>query len=244
MMAWVTPMVLVTHLITNRAGMPPWKTRIDWVKLAIDNWDMVCFVLLPLTREFVKREYIPLKRWEEVKGLSPITDPLFENSSRRLLQRLSQPTQARPLKEDSSDKMCCCEDGCNEHAIYQNEQLKKYLRDPAEIEEQARRYREAREREIAAAAAEVEAPKREPKKADKSGKKGWRAKKREAAAEGAATAGPSTEKPKEEASHNDGACDEDLDKEDIPVSDRLLELADQVEEIQEAFQNLRGIVQS
>ncbi|KAK3307345.1 uncharacterized protein B0T15DRAFT_554022 [Chaetomium strumarium] len=243
-MEWVTPMVLVTHLITNRAGMPPWKTRLDWVKLAIDNWDVVCFALLPLTREFVKREYIPLKRWEEVKGLSPITDPLFANANRRLLQRLAQPIQAHPLKEEDSDTMCCCEDGRNEHVVYRNEQLQVYLRDPAEVLEEARRYMEAREREIAAAAAELEPARKEPKRADKSRKKGRRALKEAAAVaaaeEGAAaTAGPSTEKPKEEASHNDRPSDKD--KEDVPVSDRLLELADQMEEV---FQNLRGIVQS
>jgi hypothetical protein len=77
--------------------------------------------------------------------------------------------------------MCCCEDACNEHAIYRNEQLKKYLRNPAEIQEEARRYKDAREREIAAAAAEVEAPKRVPKKADKSGKKGRHSSERGAA---------------------------------------------------------------
>ncbi|KAK4240507.1 hypothetical protein C8A03DRAFT_13157 [Achaetomium macrosporum] len=251
MMEWVTPITLVTHLITNRAGMPPWNTRIDWVKLAINNWDMVCFVLLPLTRAYVKREYIRLKRWEEVKGLLPITDPLFQNADRKLLQRLAQPTAEHPLKEDSTT-MCCCQDACNEHAVYRNEQLKKYLRDPAEVQEEACRFMEARAREVAAAAAELEVPKKVPKKANKDRKKGRRVLKKEALAAAAATgeaentkgeavsiAGPCTEKPKEENKHNDSPSDED--KEDMPVSDRLLALADKIDQV---YQNLRGIVET
>lgn len=51
MMQGVIAVSLVNYLIASRAGLPPWKTRIDWVALAIDNWDIVNFTSLPLTRQ-------------------------------------------------------------------------------------------------------------------------------------------------------------------------------------------------
>jgi hypothetical protein len=128
MMNTVTPEVLVTHLITNRCGMPPWATRVDWVRLAIKNWDVVNFNCLPLTRDYVKKMYIPQKGWDLYYsgGLSvdPTTnepnnilfpnsgtnsptgppapffvDPLFaKNTGVQLLKKLSKPLTAEELK--------------------------------------------------------------------------------------------------------------------------------------------------
>ncbi|AEO66405.1 uncharacterized protein THITE_2143968 [Thermothielavioides terrestris NRRL 8126] len=261
MMEWVTPSTLVTHLITNRAGMPPWNTRIDWVRLAIDNWDLVCFALLPLTRAYVKREYIPKKRWEEVNGLSGITDPLFANADRRLLKQLANPdrtkTRARPLME-ATQTMCYCADQCGGYAVFQNKSLAKYIPNMRVDVKTHQQLLAERAREVAECERLLE--KKMPKKADKSRKKGRRALKKEAAAAAAAAeeaekAEASSSKGKEPAAAGPSKAednttvpasttvtlDDDDDEPDVPLSDRLMDLGDQISDL---LDNLRNIVRS
>ncbi|KAL2170450.1 hypothetical protein VTG60DRAFT_4830 [Thermothelomyces hinnuleus] len=188
MMKWVSPATLVTHLITNRASMPPWNTRINWVALAIDQWDLVCFTMLPLTRAFVKKVYIPGKRWTEVNGVSPITDPLFKNASLRLLKTLSKPKGDDQLMEAS--RILCyrksnCVDGF-EHTVFKNDLVSKYI--PKEGEVDPRLIADiSAYREHDLAAAELQFTKKMPKKVTKE-RKGRRAMKREAAAAAAPAA--------------------------------------------------------
>lgn len=226
--------------------MPPWKTRIDWVALANDNWDLVCFTLLPLTRAFVRRNYVPGKRWEEVNGLSHITDPLFKDANRRLLKTLAK--KPKPLME-ASPNMCYCEDNCSSdkgsvHYLFKNSYLAKYIPDMTANKEEIERLMASFERELAAS--EVQLSKQMPKKVTKE-RKGRRAMKKEALAAAAAAdaaanaeetvAGPSKQKAKVD--KKDDSADEDDD--DVNVSDKLLELADEIDDL---LQNLQNIVKS
>jgi hypothetical protein len=246
MMEWVSPATLVTHLITNRAGMPPWNTRIDWVALAISEWDLVCFTMLPLTRAFVKKVYIPGRRWTEVNGVSPITDPVFKNASRKLLKDLAkkpEPGDAgprRPLME-ASKEMCYCRSKCHddiEHTVFKNEALQKFIPDMSVDEETYRRIMAAYEREMAESQNQL--AKKVPKKVTKE-RKGRRAMKKEAmaaaAAEEEAVAGPS--EPKNTATdNNDQVHESSEDEKEIPVSETLLNLADAVDELVKNIQKI------
>ncbi|KAL2177641.1 uncharacterized protein P884DRAFT_200031 [Thermothelomyces heterothallicus CBS 202.75] len=244
MMTWVSPATLVTHLITNRAGMPPWNTRINWVALAIDQWDLVCFTMLPLTRAFVKKVYIPGKRWTEVNGVSPITDPLFRNASLRLLKTLSKPKGDDQLMEAS--RILCyrkrsCVDGF-EHTVFKNHLVSKYI--PKEGELDPRLIADISSyREHDLAAEELQFTKKMPKKVTKE-RKGRRAMKREAAAAAAATAA-------EEAAAESGEqqCQNKKEEgsslsegeEDAPISERLMDLADRTND---AITNLQKSLNS
>ncbi|KAK3294344.1 uncharacterized protein B0H64DRAFT_463102 [Chaetomium fimeti] len=238
MMEWVSPATLVTHLITNRAGMPPWDTRVDWVALAIGEWDLLCFTQLPLTRAFVREEYIPGKRWTEVKGVSPITDPLFEDADHKLLKSLARPKRddtkcSCPLME-ASRTLCYCENGCLdglEHTVFKNKLIRKYIAE-VKLEYKVTGGTLAdRERHLAVSQAQM--AKRMPKKVTKE-RKGRRAMKKDAMAAAAAEeelANPSETK-NVPAEKND-----QVEKEDDPPSDeknqtdlsqRFIELADAV----------------
>jgi hypothetical protein len=254
MMEWVSPATLVTHLITNRAGMPPWNTRIDWVTLAISEWDLVCFTMLPLTRAFVKKVYIPGQLWKEVNGVSPITDPLFKNANRKLLKDLARnpkPGDARPRRRlmESSKDMCYnrgkCDEGI-EHVVFKNEALQAFIPDMSVDEETYRRIMAAYEREMAELAeTQNQLGKKMPKKVTKE-RKGRRAMKKEAmaaaAAEEDAVAGPS--EPKNNPANNNDQVERDEpseDEKDIPVSETLLNLTDAVDEL---VQNIQKITKS
>ncbi|KAK4098354.1 hypothetical protein N658DRAFT_477410 [Parathielavia hyrcaniae] len=264
MMEWVSPATLVTHLITNRAGMPPWNTRIDWVALALSEWDLVCFTMLPLTRAFVKKVYIPGRRWKEVDGVSPITDPAFKNADRKLLKDLARkPTKPkpgdsrssrRPLMEASLD-MCYCRNKCHddaEHTVFKNEAVQKFIPNMSVDEETYQRLMAAYEREVASN--QLQVPKKVPKNVTKE-RKGRRAMKKEAMAAAAAagegqeavTAGPSVPKSTttamaesiDHAERDDSS--EDEDGQDVPVSQSLLDLADAVDEV---IKNIQKVVKS
>ncbi|KAK4226574.1 hypothetical protein QBC38DRAFT_545843 [Podospora fimiseda] len=81
---------LITHLITNRQGLPPWQTRINWVSLALANYDLVDFSSLPFTKMFVRLWYnrhIPYKPnppWFPA-GPCPFQDPLLVGANHRRL---------------------------------------------------------------------------------------------------------------------------------------------------------------
>jgi hypothetical protein len=249
--------MILTHalpdLITNRAGMPPWNTRIDWVELAIREWDLVSFTLLPLTRAYVRKVYIPGRRWEEVNGVSPITDPLFENADRRLLKALAKkPKRGEscppigPLME-ASRELCYCRNKCDassEHAIFNNPYLDKYIPDMTAEKEEFLELMAAQERELAEA--EMQLSKKAPKPAgSKKERKGRRAMKKEAAAAAAASQGqgePSQAKTtaagKQNQAGQGGGSSED---EEEDVSYRMLELTDAVCDV---FESLKTIVKS
>ena len=242
MMEWVSPATLVTHLITNRAGMPPWDTRIDWVTLAIGEWDLVCFTQLPLTREFVKKEYIPGKRWTEVKGVSPITDPIFKDANLRSLKALAKPKSDDPKRRvplmEASRSLCYCEHGCYdglEHTVFKNKIIRKYI---AEVQlENKGNGPTVGDRERALAATQAQLAKKVPKKVTKE-RKGRRAMKKEAMAAAATeekVAGPSEQK-------NDPAEEEPSEDEDsAPLSQKLMELADTVGDV---LDNLQKTIKS
>ncbi|KAK4126493.1 hypothetical protein N657DRAFT_710303 [Parathielavia appendiculata] len=257
MMEWVSPATLVTHLITNRAGMPPWNTRIDWVALALSEWDLVCFTMLPLTRAFVKKVYIPGRCWKEVNGVSPITEPILKNADRKLLKDLARKAKPgdsrprRPLMEASVD-MCYCRNKCHddiEHTVFKNEALQKFIPDMNVDEETYRKLMAVYEREVAATQAQM--TKKMPKKVTKE-RKGRRAMKKEAMAAAAAVgkeqhavAGPTVSKTAltgsiDQAGKDDSSEEEENEKE-IPVSQSLLDLTDAVDEV---IKNIQKIVKS
>lgn len=206
MMKWVTPSVLVTHLITNRAGMPPWCTRLDWVALAIDKWELVDFNRLPLTRDTVRRTYIPNKSWERIdNGPSPITDPLFKNADVNLLEALaSTPKPDDPVNPhriplmESSEDLCYCRKKCSrddgEHTVFENEAIQQYITDIFSGEAWATLMAQ-RERQLAANA--LQPAKQMPKKVVKE-RKGRRAMKKEALAAAAAAAAGKEEEEKQQ----------------------------------------------
>jgi hypothetical protein len=245
MMEWVSPATLVTHLITNRAGMPPWDTRIDWVTLAIGEWDLVCFTQLPLTREFVKKEYIPGKRWTEVRSVSPITDPIFENANLRSLKalakpKLDDPKPRAPLME-ASRGLCYCEHGCYdglEHTVFKNKIIRKYI---AEVQLEHKIGAAVADRERVLAATQAQIAKKVPKKVAKE-RKGRRAMKKEAMAAAAteeAVAGPS--EPKTVPAEKKDEVEKELnapsgDENSAPLSQRLMELADTVGDVLDSLQ--------
>ncbi|KAK4148841.1 hypothetical protein C8A00DRAFT_38575 [Chaetomidium leptoderma] len=253
MMGWVSPATLVTHLITNRAGMPPWRTRIDWVALALTNWDMVCFTMLPLTRAFVRKVYIPGRRWEEVNGVSPITDPLFKKANLRLLKDLAKKPHpddpnCRPRLMEASRELCYCYNKCADgikHAIFDNDDLEKYIPKMVPTKEALRKL--AADRELAVAVSELEIAKKMPKKVDKKGKpKGRRAMNKEAAAAvEEAAAGPSQQQNDTIPTGNIDLVDVEEEsssaEEEKTVSEGLLDLADAVGDV---LENIRNIIKS
>jgi len=228
--------------------MPPWNTRIDWVALANDHWDLVSFTLLPLTRAFVKRNYVPGKRWEEVNGLSHITDPLFENADRRLLKSLAK--KPGSLME-ASRTMCDCKDKCivdgSVHFIFKNSYLAKYVPDMRASKEELENRKAAHERELAAS--EMQISKQVPKTVTKE-RKGRRAMKKEAMAAAAAAqaeedvAGSGQQK-ETTADNNDqvnrGEASSSEDDDDVCISDKLLDLTDAIGDM---LENLQKIVKS
>lgn len=244
MMKWASPATLVTYLITNRAGLPPWNTRINWVTLAIDQWDLVCFTKLPLTRAFVKEVYIPRRLWAEVNGVSSITDPLFKNASPELLDAFSKRTGHDQLME-SSLTQCYRRSGCVDglsHTIFTNDLVSKYIPGEAMIDAKYMAG-EGADRERALAAARQEFAKKTPKRAIKE-RKGWRAKKREAAAAAAAaaavagaeeaiTAGSS--KPQYLDNKGESSSSSNNGDQDAPVSEKLMELAERMNELMTNF---------
>ncbi|KAH6856100.1 hypothetical protein B0I37DRAFT_442829 [Chaetomium sp. MPI-CAGE-AT-0009] len=246
MMEWVSPATLVTHLITTRAGMPPWDTRVDWVALAIGEWDLVCFTQLPLTRAFVKKEYIPGKRWTEVNGVSPITDPLFEDANLKLLKSLARPKRdgtkcCHPLME-ASRTLCYCEKGCLDgldHTVFKNKLVRKYISE-VKLEYTITGGTLADPERIIAATQEQMA-KKMPKKVTKE-RKGRRAMKKDAMAAAAAEeelAGPS--KPKDTPTEKKSGVEEERDppsedENQAPLSQRLMELADAVGDVINSIQ--------
>ncbi|KXX74586.1 Reticulocyte-binding protein 2 a [Madurella mycetomatis] len=132
MMATVTVPALITHLITNRAGLPPFCTQIDWVALAVDNWDLVDMASLPLTREFVKTRYVPSKMWNNdwVGDRSPLSDPLLVGIDIRTLRKLAKGSGdgdgRSPLMEAaymSSAYLC----SSHQSAVQRNPALKRYV---------------------------------------------------------------------------------------------------------------------
>lgn len=244
-MEWVSPATLVTHLITYRAGMPPWDTRIDWVALAIGEWDLVCFTMLPLTREFVKKEYIPGKRWTEVKGVSPITDPIFEDANLRSLKALAKPKPDDPKRRaplmEASQSLCYCKHGCYdglEHTVFKNKIIRKYI---AEVKPEHKEDATVADRERALATTQAQMAKKVPKKVTKE-RKGRRAMKKEAMAAAAAqeeVAGPS--EPKKAPAEKKHQVEKELnapseDEAEAPLSQRLMELADTVGDVLDSLQ--------
>lgn len=250
MMKWVAPSTLVTHLITNRAGMPPWNTRIDWVALALDNWDLVCFSLLPLTRAFVRQVYIPGKCWTTINGISPFTDPLFKDANRKLLKDLAtkpksnDPHRRGPLMEASSE-LCYCRTkrpGHTDHTVFGNAYIQKYIPDMRADEQMLRQLAADHERELAASRLEV--AKKVPKTVTKE-RKGRRAMKKEAMAaaaaaaaeekkEGQAVASGSQEKKTTSAQVENPPAEE----REKPLSERLLDITDAVCDVFEEMQNV------
>ncbi|KAH6632297.1 hypothetical protein F5144DRAFT_603042 [Chaetomium tenue] len=239
MMEWVSPATLVTHLITNRAGMPPWNTRVDWVALAIGEWDLVCFTQLPLTLAFVLGEYIPGKRWTEVKGVSPITDPLFERADLRSLKELAKPKLdglglRLPLME-ASRSLCYCRYGCLdgfEHVIFKNKVIRKYIAElklPYKVQGSSL---SGRERVLAVSQEQM--AKKVPKQVTKE-RKGRRAMKKEAIAAAAAEeslaslSGPEDQAVKEYSVPSEA-------ENPVPLSQRLMELSDTVGDVLENIQ--------
>ena len=239
--------------------MPPWRTRINWVELAIQEWDLVCFTMLPLTRQYVRKVYIPGKRWTEIETVSHITDPLFENASRNTLKALAKKAKdGNPFLNgglmESAREMCYCRnkghDG-NPHAIFKNKYLDKYIPDLAAARDEFLATVAAQEREIAAnelAISEMQLTKQMPKTVKKE-RKGRRAMKKEAAAAAAASAtaaaaqetvaGPSQEKPTTAGKQAEVKPAEDSDDEpEVSLSDRMLELTDQICEVFETLQNI------
>ncbi|GAB1319531.1 Reticulocyte-binding protein 2 a [Madurella fahalii] len=131
MMETVTVPALITHLITNRAGLPPFCTQIDWVALAIDNWNLVDMTSLPLTREFVKTSYVPNKMWNNdwVGGRSPITDPLLVGTDLRKLKMLAKGVgngDSRGRLMEAAYVSCVCFCASHQSAVQKNPALKHY----------------------------------------------------------------------------------------------------------------------
>ena len=231
--------------------MPPWRSRVDWVELAIREWDLVCFTMLPLTRQYVRKVYIPGKRWEEISGDSHITDPLFENASRKSLKALAkQAKDGNPFLNgglmESSREMCYCRNKGHDgspHAIFNNERLDKYIPNLTVDKDEFLAAITAHEREIAAS--EMQLTKQMPKTVTKE-RKGRRAMKKEAAAAAAAAAaqgtiaGPSQEKTKttaqtDEVKHDESSSD---DEPEFSLSDKMLDLTDAISEVLENLQNI------
>ncbi|KAL2129763.1 hypothetical protein VTI74DRAFT_7315 [Chaetomium olivicolor] len=213
MMKWVTPAALVTHLITNRDGLPPWNTRIDWIRLALDNYtlfsfpqtsqkqikmtlidsfpvDQVNFKSLPLTRAYVKKSYIPEKQWNNFNLISPYTDPLFTNANRKLLKQLVKkpaPGEKKKFPEqplmENSQDLCYCRN-MGEHAIFKNRDIARYIPKMQATKEDIKRLQAVQER--ARALSEMEVAKKMPKQVTK--EKMGRRKAKKAAAAAAATA--------------------------------------------------------
>jgi hypothetical protein len=263
MMAWVSPAQLVTYLISNRAGLPPWRTRIDWVALANANWDLVSFTMLPLTRAFVKKAYIPSKLWLEIEGVSPLTDPLFRKADRKLLRTLGKkPTDGpRPRHAtlmEATDEVCYCREQCHsseaEHKVFKNEYIQDFIPDMQADEETIRKVQA--ERASAVAASERQITKQVPKKVTKE-RKGRRAMKKDALAASAAVEGenaqpetvarPSTANksaaPKNKNQADKKKPDSDVE-EDRPLSERMLDCLDMAEEMCDVFEQLQKIVNS
>lgn len=131
MMETVTVPALITHLITNRAGLPPFCTQIDWVALAIDNSDLVDMTSLPLTREFVKTRYVPSKMWNNdwVGGRSPLSDPLLAGMDIRKLRKLAKGSgdgDGRGSLMEAAYVPCVCPCSSHQSAVQKNPALKRY----------------------------------------------------------------------------------------------------------------------
>ena len=232
--------------------MPPWRTRIDWVELAIQEWDLVCFTMLPLTRNYVRKNYVPGRRWAEVDGVSHITDPLFENADRKRLKALAKKAKdGNPFLNgglmESSREMCYCRNKGHDgspHAIFNNKHLDKYIPDLSVDRAEFLARIAAHEHEIAASDM-MQLTKQMPKTVTKE-RKGRRAMKKEAAAVAAAAAaaqetvaGPSQEKTataskKAEVKPDEGSEDEP----EVSLSDKMLDLTDAISEVLENLQNI------
>jgi hypothetical protein len=248
MIEWASPATLVHYLITNRAGMPPWNTRIDWVALAIDQWELLCFTMLPLTHSFVRKEYVPGKLWAEVNGVSPITDPLFTNASLKLLESLAKPkddgsksNRRLPLME-ASRVLCYCKNDCFdgfEHAVFKNESISKYIPNVEPEFKLAEDMLAAHERDLAAT--ELQMTKKLPKKVTKE-RKGRRAMKKDAMAAAAAEeelAGPSQKKntatdQKDQVEKDQSPPSED--EKEVPLSEKLMKYGNAVADVLESIQ--------
>jgi hypothetical protein len=227
--------------------MPPWRTRIDWVALAIENWDLVDFQLLPLTRDYVTKVYIPGKRWKEVNGLSAITDPLFKTMDIRRLRKLASQEQERPNRRplmEASDALCYCRHSCGgkrEHAIFKNEYLRKYIPDMTVSESALRNI--LAEHELDVAATEQQFAKKVPKKATKE-RMGRRAAKKAAAAAAAAggedEGAPGPSQPKMMVVDVPQEVKPKEDKE-VSMSLTLLDMADAIGDV---IDNIQDIVKS
>ncbi|EAQ87608.1 predicted protein [Chaetomium globosum CBS 148.51] len=212
MMEWVSPATLVTHLITNRAGMPPWNTRIDWVTLAIGEWDI---------------------------GVSPITDPLFERADLKSLKALAKPElgglHSRPPLMEASRSLCYCRHGCLdglEHVIFKNKAIRKYIAEVKVTYKVKGPLLSDRERVLAVCQAQM--AKKTPKQVTKE-RKGRRAMKKEAMAATASEKHPtSPNEPKDQAVKEHSAPSEAENP--VPLSQRLMELADTVGDVLENIQ--------
>lgn len=268
MMEWATPAALVHYLINNRAGLPPWDTRIDWVALALDQWDLVSLTSLPLTREFVEKEYIPKALWRDIKGLSHLTDPLFINITHRRLKELARPENIPPLPFTQEHPTLCtepanCPDGTT-HTVFKNEYANKLIPKKREIitaeslpslfQQYTQRFinpRQSAQPDLADLLSNQQL-----KRTTKYTRKGRRAlkKERDAIAAAATAAGPSTSTTTATASTpaaasgtantatcNDGETPATFEKDDIDVctSDRLLDISDLMEDM---IQRMRTIL--
>lgn len=249
---------LITYLIVNRAGLPPWNTRIDWISLAIDNWDLIDMTSLPLTREFVKKWYIPNKAWENhkewVDGRSPYSDPLLVGIDRAKLKALANPKttttgskgkggRVRPLNEASPDS-CYCEHQRERGAVFKNKEVEKYIPKRQLDEAALREVIAARERAVAESGLDL--TKKQPKSVNKV-RLGRRAQKKAAMAaaaeanghqkemEGATTTAP------QEHTYLTTAVAAEASSDDEPVSEQMLRLADRFDEF---VNGLRDIIKS
>lgn len=259
MMETVTPEALITHLITNRAGLPPFRTVIDWVALALDNWDLISLHMLPLTRAYVLSDYVPKEPWTLPclgRGVSHFTDPLFQDLTLKKFRALAKPkgkdkattngsittsetNTSRKLMEAMPDHARHCVCGkAHDRPVYKNKWIQKYVvHCECDMEEAAA----ARERALEASRAEL--AKKQPKKVDKEEKQkqkmGRRAMKKAAAAAEAEAkakaAAPADEQKKED------SPDEDSSEDEVPLSERMMQLTEQMDEF---FDKLRGIVRS
>jgi hypothetical protein len=290
MMEGVSATTLVTYIITSRAGLPPWNTRVDWVALAIDNWDLVDFSSLPLTREHVlkwyatselflafsvcpgsqtapgtthllpndfktKRKqltspnrYIPNHAWTQSATWSPplrspLSDPILVGADRQKIKAMANPASLRSHKHqrvlnEASPDACYCP-GKNGHLpVFKNKRIQKYI-----PERHDHHHHHEHDHGPAFDARELATPKPQPKSAAGKVRLGRRAAKK-AAAEAAAAAAAQQEEEEEVVAgpsqppaptapltgHAAIVGGPDSDDDDLPASERMLNLVDKFDE--------------
>ncbi|KAK3987225.1 hypothetical protein QBC44DRAFT_128616 [Cladorrhinum sp. PSN332] len=128
---------IITYLLTNRQGVPPWSTRIDWISLAVDNHELVDFTSLPLTKRFVRDWYNPHKIYQNPSwhvGPSPLQDPDLVGADRHRLEKLAKGEYIRNgIRRDALREYRSCHSGpedsasWNSHSVLKNAPLVKYI---------------------------------------------------------------------------------------------------------------------